>query len=354
MDEIFDSVRKWLSAGKSAALVTVISRQGSAPREVGAKMAATSDMQIVGSVSSGCVEGAAAEAAVEAMQSGQIAVIDYGISDDLAWSVGLTCGGQIRVLVQPVVGESNHGLNSRILDEIAGQKLAGRTFSSVTALAGEMRGEMCLLSGGAVLFPDEKAPAWITHQLLEKTRDLEEKRESGVFQIGEVEYFTDVYAPPERLLMVGAVHVAIPLAQMAKLLGYQVIVIDPRGVFATKERFPMVDMLVKKWPTDGLKKVQFSREDYLVLLSHDDKLDLPALEMALETKPKYIGMLSSRTSRDERFEKMAADGYAPEDFKAIRSPVGLNIGGKSAEEVALSIMAEISAVKNNKLPVNQP
>lgn len=348
MQEIFNSVRDWLDAGKSAALVTVISRQGSAPREVGAKMAASADMQIVGSVSSGCVEGAAAEEAMKAMRSGESTVVDYGISDDLAWSVGLTCGGQIRVLVQPVGGGSGPGLNREILDLIASNKLAGKTYSSVTALGGEMRGEMCLVSGGTVLFSGQSAAGWLTPQLLEKSRGMEEKRQSGVFRIGEDEFFADVYAPPERLLMVGAVHVAIPLAQMAKLLGFQVIVIDPRAVFAAEERFPMVDMLVKDWPTDGLEKVNLSREDYIVLLSHDDKLDLPALAMALDTKPKYIGMLSSRTSRDERYEKMTADGYDPNILKTIHSPVGLDIGGKSAEEIALSIMAEITAVKNGK------
>jgi xanthine dehydrogenase accessory factor len=348
MEEIINSIRDWLETGKSAALVTVISRQGSAPREVGAKMAVSADMQIVGSVSSGCVEGAAAEEAVKAMHSCEIVIVDYGISDDLAWSVGLTCGGQIRVLVQPVGGESDPGLNRKILDMITSHKLAGKTFSSVTSLGGKMRGEMCLVSDGKVLFPAEKHAEWITPLLLEMSRELEVKRQSGVFRIGEDEFFADVYAPPERLLMIGAVHVAIPLAQMAKLLGFLVIVIDPRAVFATKERFPMVDMLVKEWPTDGLKKVNFSREDYIVLLSHDDKLDLPALAVALDKKAKYIGMLSSRSSRDKRFEIMASDGYDPDILKTVHSPVGLDIGGKSAEEIALSIIAEITAVKNDK------
>jgi xanthine dehydrogenase accessory factor len=207
---------------------------------------------------------------------------------------------------------------------------------------------MCLVSDGKVLFPAEKHAEWITPLLLEMSRELEVKRQSGVFRIGEDEFFADVYAPPERLLMIGAVHVAIPLAQMAKLLGFLVIVIDPRFVFATKERFPMVDMLVKEWPTDGLKKVNFSREDYIVLLSHDDKLDLPALAVALDKKAKYIGMLSSRSSRDKRFEIMASDGYDPDILKTVHSPVGWDIGGKSAEEIALSILAEITAIKNGR------
>ncbi len=350
MEDIFSNISSWLDSGKSAALVTVISRQGSAPREVGAKMAVSSDLQIIGSVSSGCVEGAAAEESMKCMESGNAKIVEYGISDDLAWSVGLTCGGQIKVLIQPVVEKVNKGLNHHLLRLIEEKIRTGSTFETVTALSADQRGKICLVSAGKQVFPDKDAVDWVSPELLEQAVKLTQKRQSGVVQIQNKEFFIDVYSPPARLVVIGAVHVAIPLVDMAKVLGYETIVIDPRGVFATKERFPMVDLLIKDWPTSGLEKINLSRDDFILLLSHDDKLDLPALAMAIDRQTRYIGMLSSRKSRDERYKKMIADGYKAGDLEKIHSPVGLNIGGKSPEEIALSILAEITAAKNSKLP----
>jgi len=349
MEDILKSICDWLGSGKSAALITVISRQGSAPREVGAKMAVSSDMQIVGSVSSGCVESAVAEEAIKAMRSGEAVVLEYGISNDQAWSIGLTCGGQIKVLVQPVGKDIDTCLNCKILDVIDNQKQAKKKFSVVTALSASQLGNVCLVSDGRMLITGGDNDNWIPTRLFEKTKEMEQRRQSGILHVGDNEFFIDVSAPPERLVIIGAVHVAIPLAHMAKLMGFEVIIVDPRGVFASEERFPMVDRLVKEWPTEGLEKIHFSWDDYIVLLSHDDKLDLPALAMALDKKAKYIGMLSSKSSRDKRYEIMFANGYKPNDLEKVFSPIGLDIGGKSAEEIALSIMAEITAVKNDKL-----
>lgn len=349
MEEIFSNISSWLDSGKSAALVTVISRQGSAPREVGAKMAVSSDLQIIGSVSSGCVEGAAAEESMKCMETRDAKIVEYGISDDLAWSVGLTCGGQIKVLIQPVVEEVNKGLNYHLLRQIEEEIRTGSAFKTVTALSADQRGKIFLVSAGKQVFPDKDAVDWVSPEFLEQSVKLTHKSQSGVVQIQNKEYFIDVYSPPARLVVIGAVHIAIPLVDMAKVLGYETIVIDPREVFATKERFPRVDLLIKDWPTSGLEKINLSRDDFILLLSHDDKLDLPALAMAIDRQTGYIGMLSSRKSRDERYKKMIADGYKAGDLEKIHSPVGLNIGGKSPEEIALSILAEITAAKNSKL-----
>ena len=350
MEDIFETVSSWINSGKSAAFGTVISRQGSAPREVGAKMAVSSQMQIVGSVSSGCVEGATAELAIKTMKSGSAEVVEYGITDDVAWSVGLTCGGRIRVLVQPIREELQEGFNFALLNEVIKKGKAGETFSSLTGISSSILGKMCLASSGKVISSGGTDVNWVSADLLELTQKMEEKRQPGVLTIQDQEYFVDVFAPPARIVIIGAVHVAIPLVEMAKVLGFETVVIDPRAVFANEERFPHTDRLIKDWPTAGMEAIQFSKDDYLLVLSHDDKLDLPVLTLGIEKKARYIGMLSSRASRDERYQELAASGVAQEELQKIYSPVGLDIGSKTPEEIALAILAEITAVKNGKSP----
>jgi xanthine dehydrogenase accessory factor len=184
--------------------------------------------------------------------------------------------------------------------------------------------------------------------LKDKLPPLERVETSGIIKIDPFEIFADFYFPKPRLVIVGAVHIAQPLVKMARICGFLTIIIDPRKAFASSERFQDADQILIEWPTDGLSKIGLNDRDYLLTLSHDDKLDLPALKMAMDRKVRYVGMLSSRKTRDGRFEQLKQEGYSTNELTRIHAPVGLDLGARSPEEIALSILAEITAFRYGK------
>ena len=338
---------KWQGEGKSTALATVIWKQGSALRGVGAKMAISSDMEMAGSVSGGCVEGAVVQEALKVMESGIPVILEYGIADETAWSVGLACGGTIKVLVQKVFAGDFGNLNLKIINLTVQLMESGKLFFSLTLTNGEQKGDKCIIAEGKCVYPDKK-PDWLSEKLVKEAKTLEVTESSQVVKIEENEVFIDIYAPRPRLIVIGAVHIAMPLTQMAQITGFSSVVIDPRKAFNTAERFPDVNQRLLVWPAEGLEKIGLESGDYLLLLTHDDKLDLPALEMGIDRQVKYIGMLSSRQAREKRFKKMEDVGYKRDQLDRVHSPVGLDIGARSQEEIALSILAEITAVRYGK------
>ncbi len=348
--EILENLQKileWQSEGKQTALSTVVWKQGSALRSVGAKMAISSDMEMSGSVSGGCVEGAVVQEALKVMKSGQPLLLEYGIADETAWSVGLSCGGSIKVLVQKVETGDQGFFNGHKINHMIELLQGGFLFSTLIPLDANDRGDFLLLKSGDTI--SGKHPAWLDQELIEQVRSLEITETSEIVKPGEREIFIDVYAPQPRLIAIGAVHIALPLTQMAQITGFTTVVIDPRKAFNTAKRFPHVGQRLLKWPDEGLEELGLNEKDYLLLLTHDDKLDLPALELALDRKVKYIGMLSSRQARDKRYQKLEESGYTHEQLQRIHAPVGLDIGARSQEEIALSILAEITGVRYGKL-----
>jgi xanthine dehydrogenase accessory factor len=348
--EILENLQKileWQKEGKQTALSTVVWKQGSALRSVGAKMAISSDMEMSGSVSGGCVEGAVVQEALKVMETGQPVLLEYGIADETAWSVGLACGGSIKVLVQKVEKADQGIFNAQMVKQMIELLRAGIPFSSLIPTDGNARGDFLLLKSDETT--SGKHPAWFGQELLERVRSLEETETSLIVKSGEKEIFIDVYAPQPRLIAVGAVHIALPLTQMAQITGFTTVVIDPRKAFNTAERFPHIGQRLLKWPDEGLEEIGLNEKVYLLLLTHDDNLDLPALELALDRKLRYIGMLSSRQARDKRYQKLEESGYTRELLQRIHAPVGLDIGARSQEEIALSILAEITAVRYGKL-----
>jgi xanthine dehydrogenase accessory factor len=347
--EILENLQKileWQSEGKQTALSTVVWKQGSALRSVGAKMAISSAMEMSGSVSGGCVEGAVVQEALKVMESGQPVLLDYGIADETAWSVGLACGGSIKVLVQKVEEGDRGILNTRIVSDMIELLQAGVPFSTLSTIDGNAKDEFNLVKTSESKVGNE--PSWFSQGLLEQVRSLEETETSQIVKIGAKEIFIDIYAPLPRLIAIGAVHIALPLTQMAQITGFNTVIIDPRKAFNTARRFPHVGQRLLKWPDEGLEEVGLNEKDYLLLLTHDDKLDLPALQLALDRKVKYIGMLSSRQARDKRYQKLEELGYTREQLQRIHAPVGLDIGARSQEEIALSILAEMTAVRYGK------
>ena len=345
--EIFTYIKKWLEEGKKTALATVIQKQGSALRGVGSKMGVSSEMEMVGSVSGGCVEGAVIQEALKVMNSGQASIVEYGISDDAAWSVGLACGGQVKILIQPVSVNESDGISSEMVKKIIDLEATDKTFCLLTDISKVTKADTVIISDGKLVHPKKK-PYWMASTLMEELKKLEQTESSGIIKDISNEIFADFSFPKPRLVIIGAVHIAQSLVKMARVCGFSTVIIDPRKAFASHKRFQDVDQMLAAWPTDGLTKIGLNNRDFLLALSHDDKLDLPALQMAIDRKVRYIGMLASRKTRDSRFEQLKNEGYSPDDFQRIHAPVGMDLGARSTEEIALSILAEIIAFRYGK------
>jgi xanthine dehydrogenase accessory factor len=290
---------------------------GSAPRPPGATLLAADDGRLAGSVSGGCVEAACIEEVARARRDGQARVVRYGISDETAWSVGLACGSTIDVLIEPTVSEQ--------LLEAAG--------------AGEDRFVVTALPPGS---PDGDEPA----ETLEaaSARVLVEGR-SAVVRVPGGQAFIEVFATPPRLVIYGAVDIARVLVAYAHQLGYRAWVVDARPAFATRERFPDADELLVGWPEELAERIDLTAGDAVAVLTHDPKLDDPALLGALCAGCRYVGAIGSRRTQAARRERLRAAGLADQELARLRGPIGLDLGGREPAEVALAIMAEVVAVR---------
>lgn len=326
---MIDKAREWIRNGKEVALATVIATWGSSPRPVGSQMVVDGDGRFEGSVSGGCVEGAVVEEAMEVIRQGAPRRLLFGVSREQAWEVGLACGGEMEVFVEKLTWLS-------VLDELAGLQSAHRPACLITDLE----------TGGKVLAPLDKPPAPETpaaglRHLLEQVRKSER---STTVQEGGRELFLHCFQPSPRLLIVGAVHIAQSLVRFGAEAGYEVTVVDPREAFADTVRFPGVEVLVE-WPDEAMRRIGLHSRTAVVTLTHDPKLDDPALDVALESNVFYIGALGSRKTHAARLERLGLAGFSEEQLARIHGPVGLNIGAVSPGEIALSIMAEITSVR---------
>lgn len=347
MREILQPVQEWFDKGKKVALATVVHTYGSAPRQFGSKMAVNQDGLMTGSVSGGCVEGAVVAEALDVLKTRMPKLIHYGVTDDLAMSVGLACGGSIDVWVEEL-SEESFVQYKKDLDE---DNLA----VVVRLLTGKYIGEQVIAHPDGTqigTFSDKSIPMLIQPMLLEVFEHQQCLRTTIQIEHEDVEVFFDVLQPSSKLVIVGAVHIAIPLVQMAKLMGFHTTVIDPRKAFANRERFPHVDELILDWPEDYLEDYPWDRGTYLVAISHDDKLDVPALAHGIRSDARYVGALGSKKNFSNHVRDLKAAGCNDEEIARIHSPIGLNIGARGAEEIALSILAELVAVRNGKEIVN--
>ncbi|WP_138934145.1 XdhC family protein [Roseovarius arcticus] len=313
IDDVPGIALDWYRAGKGAALATVVQTWGSAPRRVGAMLAVSGAGEMAGSVSGGCVEGAVVAEALEAIEGGDARMLEYGVADGDAFAVGLACGGTIRILVQPVGGALPKG----VLADLVEVRRARRPAALVSPPDGPPRLE---LTGHEDRFRMDR---------------------SGFAEDGET--FVAIHNPPLRLIVVGAVHIAQTLVPMARQVGYDPVVIDPRTAFASADRFPGITLL-DEWPDDGVRALGLDARTALVLLTHDPKLDDPALAEALRSDVFYIGALGSTRTHAKRLERMTAAGFSQADLARIHGPVGLDIGAAGPAEIALSILAQMTQV----------
>jgi xanthine dehydrogenase accessory factor len=339
MRDLIATIDAWRARGDGVALATVVKTSGSTPRPIGAKMIVNSRGEFAGSVSGGCVEGAVMDEARRVIEKGKPKLVKYGIADETAWDVGLSCGGMIEVFVEtlasPYQGEG----------EGEGETL----YAVATVVSGAANVGVKLL-----VYPDGRTLGNLSDaQLNEKvTRDAQrlmqvQSPENRAYD--GVEIFIDVFVPKPKLIIFGGVHTAIPLTQFAQALGFRVTIVDGRGRFATRERFPTADEIIVAWPDEALEQMNIDSSTYAAILTHDPKFDIPALVALSKTNPRYIGSMGSRETRKQHFAELRAAGVSEEFLARVHGPIGLDLGAQTPEEMALAVIAEIVAVRYGRL-----
>jgi xanthine dehydrogenase accessory factor len=332
MQESIKQIIAWQAAGLEVAVATVTRVVGSAPRPVGARLLVTSDGAFAGSVSGGCVEGAVIEEASQVLADGRPRKLHFGISDEMSWEVGLACGGAIDVLIQKA--------EPRIWRHLADLYSDGQDCALLTVI-----GEGGDLGRQAVIRADENGDSWMKPEAIQAARRALQGHGSGVEVLADTHLIELIAALP-HLIIFGGVHAAIPLIQMARTMNFRCSVADPRARFANRERFPEADRLLVAWPEEALAQLGADGRSAIVVLTHDPKIDEPALRAALASDAFYIGAIGSRKTHAERLERMRQAGVPDEQLARIHGPIGLDLGGRTPEEMALSILAEIVAVRH--------
>src|SRR3982074_857433 len=294
------------NGGEDIALATVVETWGSSPRPLGSKMVVTRSGKMAGSVSNGCIEGAVFEEAQKVLKSREPKVAAFGVADEVAFEVGLACGGHIEVFIQPL-GPVHQQLMAKLMRN-----------EPATLLTNLVSGEAEIMGASP---PGTELP----------------RREGYVF--------TEPFRRPAHLVIIGAIHIAIPLHRLAKLMGYRVTVVDARAKFATKERFPEADELIVAWPDEAMANLAIDNSSYVVILTHAPKFDLPALRSVLTKEAGYIGAIGSRKTNQNRFDALRSEGFTEDQLARVHGPIGLDLGSRGAEETALGILAEITAAR---------
>lgn len=337
MREVADDIERWQEDGEPVALATVIETWGSAPRGVGAKMALTASGRIAGSVSGGCVEGAVFESGVETLETGRAQLLSFGVADETAWDVGLACGGKIDVFVESLKEPAFAQIRKWLADE-----QAGAVITVIKGPQSHLGRKLLITAEDGLLGTIEPT---LDGSLVTLGREALAKRKSMRHSITEndLELFIDVILPAPTLVMVGGAHIAIALASMANTLGYRTFVVDPRRAFGSTERFPHVDRLIQAWPDEAFKEITITESTAVAMLTHDPKIDDPALKTVLPGPAFYVGALGSSKTHDKRKRRLREAGLPGELIDRIHSPIGLDIKATTPEEIAVAIIAEIVA-----------
>ena len=351
MKELLDTLAGWSADGAYVGRAVVVRTFGSAPRPEGAVLLYAADGRIAGSVSGGCVEGAAAEEIERARRTGHARVIRYGISDEQAWDVGLACGGTIDVLVEPIapaavidaargsVGSGGHG--SAVITPLPADSPPGVFGPHQPGDGAPPEAELVLTDDGT-LRGSLGSPS-LDAELADAAGEALRRGLSRTVELGGRSLFIEVFPVRPRLVVVGGVEVARSLVRLARELGFETVVVDGRATFATAERFPDVDRLVVGWPDEVADEIGLGPNDAVAVLSHDVKFDEPAIIEALRRGCRYVGAVGSRKTQADRRARLREAGVTDEQLAGLRGPVGLDLGGRAPAETALAILAEIVA-----------
>ena len=310
VDDVLTPTSIWLKQNRRVALATVISTWGSSPRPVGGQMAIDENGEIIGSVSGGCIEGAVISEGINSIKDGKSRIKDYGISNDMAWEVGLACGGELKVLIQPLNLEDE--IVYHIVNSIKKRKV--------------VKIRIDCSNGNRII--DNTIDYQISH--FDKSKNE----------------FIHIIDPKPRLFIIGAVHIAQALVSLASIADYEIILIDPRDHFATKDRFPNCK-IINEWPDEALSKFNLDKSSHLVTLTHDPKIDDLALIFCMKKNIGYIGCLGSKITHNKRCERLIVKGFNEIELSKIHAPIGLDIKDKTPAEIATSILAEIINYRRN-------
>lgn len=346
MLDVLESLRAVVGSGRRAALVTVAQTWNSAPRPVGSVMLIDDEGAVSGAVSGGCVEAAIVEAAAEVLKTGEPADITYGVSDDDAFAVGLTCGGTIRVLIEAVGETSWPEVNEAFaaIDD-------GRSVAFVTYAGEEQIQHLVVTNDGAFgSLGNERltqTAAADARAVLDTGRGVTRHYGfEGQRMLSDTTVVIRSVAKPQEFVIFGAIDYAQALASLAKTAGYYVVVCDARPLFVTEQRFPDVDELVREWPHSWLANHSISDQTVICVLTHDPKFDVPVLEVALRSPAAYVGAMGSRRTHEDRLQRLRSVGLSDAELAKLRSPIGLDLNASSPEDTAISILAEVVRTKN--------
>jgi xanthine dehydrogenase accessory factor len=335
MRDILPELEAWRAEGRPFALATVVKTWGSAPRTAGSRMLVGADARIAGSVSGGCVEAAVIEAAQETLKTGAPRLLSFGVADETAWAVGLACGGTIEVFVEVPP--------AAVLDAAQAVLRADETAVVPTVV----KGAPAVLGTRLVVSKRREAGA-APEEVRAAARGVLDGGKPGASTVGELEVFLDLLRPSPTLVLVGGVHIAVALVRLARDMGFRAIVVDPRPTFADPARFPDASRLVVAWPDEALDEIGLTPGTAVAVLTHDPKLDDPALRAALPSSAFYVGALGSKTTQEKRRRRLLEAGLTQAQVDRLHAPIGLDLGGRSPEEIALSVIGEIVAVRNGR------
>jgi len=331
MSDISEAVDEWRRAGERLALATVINVDGSAPRDEGAKMVISASGRVAGSVSGGCVESAVAEEAMTVIRTETPKIVRYGINRNMMWDVGLACGGAIDVFIEPLATP----LPSR----------SSRAFAVCTIVRGPQGVGKKIVVDAMGSVEGDLANPQVQARAIERAIELINAGRSKTVEEGAYHIFIDANIPQPRAILVGAVHIAAALCEMATRAGFAVTVIDPRSSLCNRERFPQAASLIVDWPHDALPKLVFDENTYVAVLTHDDKFDDPTLLHVLPSGAHYVGAIGSKKTQALRRARLLDAGVPAHALERMRGPIGLDIGAQSPEEIAVAILAEMIAAK---------
>jgi xanthine dehydrogenase accessory factor len=324
--DVLETLERWAAEGTPVAIATVVGTERSAPRDPGAALAVSADGQVAGSVTGGCVEPAVYGEAREVLAGGAPRLKTYGIADEEAFEVGLPCGGTVQIFVDRLEPELVAPIAEAVREE--------RPIALEIKISGEDAGAKRLVG------PDDEGPA----------AELLARGETGIVDTPEGQIFVSSFAPRPNMYVFGAIDHAAALATVGRYLGFRVTVCDARSKFVTPERFPDVDELVIEWPDKFLENAPVDERTAVCVLTHDHKFDIPVLKVALRTPAGYIGAMGARRTNEERAERLRAEGVSDDEIARIHAPIGLKIGSRSPEEVAVAIAAQIVQVMRSPKP----
>jgi xanthine dehydrogenase accessory factor len=342
MAELFDHIDQLRRSSGRVAVATLVNTRGTTPRKEGAKMLVGETGDVLGSVTiGGCVDAQVIEEAGDVLARMRPRLLEMNLGDEDAWEIGLTCGGTIEVLLEPVALDRPDDATARLYERIRAHAAQGGHGALVTRLDGEP-GKLLVLDTGTS--EGSLGDGFLDERFAAEAREMIRTGRSGTLFLEGVRAFVEVLAPPALLLVVGAGHVAMPLTALARVLGYRTVVLDGRPRFATRERFPDVDEVRVGIPSEMVREYPLTRSASLVLVAHDYKYDLPVLEHALTTDVGYVGMLGSSRRGATILKHLAEEGVDAAALARVRVPIGLDLGARSAPAIALAILAEIQAV----------